>query len=241
MHLNIAICDDNMADCQNLHHFIHTYAINHKLSAQITTFFNGEEFLTVQKTHPFDIVFMDIFLGDNKGTEIIAACHSDSMQTVFTTTSREYAVEAFQLNASHYLVKPIDYEMIADAMNRCLSARGIKHIAFLEVKTNQGMVSIPMHHIIYIEVFNKVCMIHTEKTTLQTYSSLDSIFELLNNSIFMRAQRSFIVNMNYIKSFYFDHIILSNEKEIILSRKTRAELKNQYQRFLFYLARGQVD
>lgn len=53
----------------------------------------------------------------------------------------------------------------------------------------------------------------------------------------MRAQRSFIVNMNFIESFYFDHIVLSTKKEIVLSRNTRSQLKNQYQQFLFRLAR----
>ena len=53
----------------------------------------------------------------------------------------------------------------------------------------------------------------------------------------MKAQRSFIVNMNFIELFYFDHIVLANGKDIVLSRSNRTELKNQYQQFLFRLAR----
>ncbi len=159
------------------------------------------------------------------------------MQTVFTTTSRDYAIEAFSLNASHYLLKPLSQKSIEDAMKRCLSSNNIQHFGHLDIKTNLGMVSIPVEHIIYIEVFNKVCLIHTEKNTFKTYSSLDALFELLNNRIFMRAQRSFIANMNFIESFYFDHIVLSTKKEIVLSRNTRSQLKNQYQQFLFRLAR----
>lgn len=113
----------------------------------------------------------------------------------------------------------------------------IQYFRCLEIKTNQGVVSLPVHQILYIEVFNKVCLVHTKKNTFHTYSSLDSLFELLDSHTFMRAQRSYIVNMNNIESFYFDHIVLSNGKEIMLSRNTRSELKKQYQQFLFRLAR----
>ncbi len=237
MQLNIAICDDNAIDCQRLHDLLQTYAVNHGLLVQPTIFSTGEDFLSAHKQHPFDIVFMDIFLTGIKGTEAIASCHPESPQTVFTTTSREFAIEAFNLNAVHYLLKPVTYEAIGIAMKRCLAANDIRHFQHLDIKTNQGMVSLSVQQIIYIEVFNKVCLIHTNKTTFHTYSSLDSIFELLDTHTFMRAQRSYIVNMNYIESFYYDHIVLSNGKEIMLSRSTRTELKKQYQQFLFCLAR----
>lgn len=237
MQLNIAICDDDATDCQRLHDFLHTYAVNHDLPVRLTTFSDGEDFLSAHNRSPFDIVFMDIFLTGSKGTDIIAACHAESLQTVFTTTSREFAIEAFNLNASHYLLKPITYEAIDAAMKRCLSAKNIRHFECLDIKTRQGTISLPTHQIIYIEVFNKICLVHTEKNTYHTYSSLDSIFELLDTHTFMRAQRSYIVNMNYIESFYFDHIVLSGGKEIMLSRNTRSDQKKQYQQFLFRLAR----
>ncbi len=237
MKLNIAICDDDKDDIQRLHNLLQTYALDQSLLIQLTEFSNGEDFLLAYEQQPFDIVFMDIYLTGMSGTEVIASCNSESLQTVFTTTSREFAIEAFNLNASHYLLKPVTYEAIDDAIKRCLATRDVQHFRCLEIKTNQGLVSLPVHQILYIEVFNKVCLVHTEKNTFHTYSSLDSLFELLDSHTFMRAQRSYIVNMNDIESFYFDHIVLSNGKEIMLSRNTRSELKKQYQQFLFRLAR----
>lgn len=237
MKLNIAICDDDKNDCQKLRDFVQAYALNQDLPIRLTEFSNGEDFLSVHNQEPFDIVFMDIYLTGMNGTDVIASCNSEALQTVFTTTSREFAIEAFNLNASHYLLKPITYEAIDEAMKRCLATKDVQHFRCLEIKTNQGLVSLPVHQILYIEVFNKICLVHTEKNTFHTYSSLDSLFELLDSHTFMRAQRSYIVNMNYIESFYFDHIVLSNGEEIMLSRNTRSELKKQYQQFLFRLAR----
>lgn len=238
MRLKIAICEDNKKDCTILKSMLDTFLNNHDIRAELTLFSSGEDFLTVHSKKPFDIVFMDIYLSGLNGLDAVSSARSQNpVHSVFTTTSHEHAIEAFNLNASHYLIKPLTYEAVTEAMERCLSKIGTYHSSRLDIKTPRGIISVPTENIVYIEVFNKVCMVHTEKNSFQTYSSLDALFEHLNNHTFMRAQRSFIVNMNFIESFYFDHIILSNGKSIVLSRNNRAELKDQYQQFLFRLAR----
>lgn len=238
MNMKIAVCEDNPEDYKILEKMIHAFLEHHNIKAEIASFSCGEDFLTAHTDMHYDIVFMDIYLTGSTGIETAAvACSLSPVQTIFTTTSQEHAIEAFSLNAAHYLVKPLSLEAVADAMERCLLRMGIRYSEHLDIKTSQGMVSIPTDNIVYIEVFNKVCLIHTEKNSFQTYSSLEAIFELLDSNTFLRAQRSFIVNMNFIESFYFDHIVLSNGKDIVLSRNNRTELKDQYQQFLFRLAR----
>lgn len=182
---------------------------------------------------------MDIYLDGINGMEA-AQKISGTVQSrfVFTTATREFAPEAFSLNAAHYLLKPLTMDAVREALRRCLPETAEKSdTKTLEIKTRQGNVPVPMDKITYIEVFNKVCVIHTVERFLQTYTSLDALFQLLDDSLFIRAQRSFIVNMKYIETFFFDHIVLQDGKEIMLSRNKRAELKNQYQQFLFHLAR----
>ena len=238
MNIKIAVCEDNPEDYKNLKAMIHVFLENHNIKADIASFSSGEDFLTSHTDRHYDIVFMDVYLTGSNGVETaVTACSQSPVQTIFTTTSLEHAIDAFNVNATHYLVKPLTSEAVTEAMERCLLRMGIKYSEHLDIKTSRGTVSIPADHIVYIEVFNKVFLIHTEKNSFQTYSSLDAIFELLDSKTFMRAQRSYIVNMNFIESFYFDHIILSDGKDIVLSRNNRTELKDQYQQFLFRLAR----
>ncbi len=181
---------------------------------------------------------MDIYMNGISGIETARdAGLTGQTRFIFTTNSREHALEAFALNAAHYLLKPLTKEAVQEALRRCLPRPGDAESKLLKIKTSLGTVPIPMENILYIEVFNKVCTIHTEKNNFQTYTSLDALFELLDGVSFMKAQRSYIVNMKYIESFYFDHVVLQNGKEIVLSRNSRGELKNQYQQFLFHLAR----
>lgn len=185
---------------------------------------------------------MDIYLGGINGIETARnVSRTGRERLIFTTASREHALEAFALNAVHYLLKPLTKNAVREALRRCLPGHETEHPKLLKIKTRQDTLPIPMDNIVYIEVFNKICTIHTKKSSFQTYTSLDALFELLDESSFIRAQRSFIVNMKYIESFYFDHIILQGGKEIVLSRSSRAELKNQYRQFLFHLAgRGAI-
>lgn len=181
---------------------------------------------------------MDIYLGGINGVETARdISRTGRGRFIFTTASREYALEAFALNAAHYLLKPLTKNAVREALGRCLPRHEDEHPKLLEIKTRQGIVPIPMDNIVYIEVLNKICTVHTEKNSFQTYISLDALSELLDSTSFIRAQRSFIVNMKYIESFYFDHIVMHGGKEIVLSRSSRTELKNQYQQFLFHLAR----
>jgi two-component system response regulator LytT len=236
--MKIAVCEDDQEDSRFLTSMICDFLSAHAIEAQIKLYSRGEDFIAAHAQEHYDIVFMDIYLSGISGLDAAAIADSQvPVQTIFTTASKEHAIEAFSLNAAHYLTKPLEAKDVAQALERCLSKLSIRYSEILEIKTSRGMVSVPINNILYIEVFNKVCYIHTHKSSLRTYSSLDAIFELINSDTFIRAQRSFLVNMNYIESFYFDRIILSDGKNVVLSRANRARLKDQYQQFLFRLAR----
>ncbi len=121
-------------------------------------------------------------------------------------------------------------------MERCLERLGKSSGKSLLVKTDRGTIPVPMEQIKYIEVCDKLCTIHTEKSCFQTHTSLDALFEQLDDS-FLRAQRSYVVNMSFIETVSADWLMLRDGAKITLSRNKRAELKEQYQKFLFDLAR----
>ncbi|MEG0376844.1 MAG: LytTR family DNA-binding domain-containing protein [Eubacterium sp.] len=234
--MQIALCDDEKSALQFLKKTIEDYCKQKNLTTQIDCFSCGEDFLKTEKH--YDIVFMDIYLPGINGIETIKEIFiTTHPQVVFTTTSTDHAVEAFNLSAIHYLVKPFTQKSVEEALNRYWDRMNTQEEDILIVKSGPGFTSIPTSTIIYIEVFNKISTIHTTKNNIQTYTSLDALFEQLDPNCFMKAQRSFIVNMQSIEVFFSDHIVLQNTIEISLSRNNRAALKEQYQNFLFNLAR----
>lgn len=239
MQLNIAICEDEAQDRELLTCLLQTVLTKKNLNARIDSFACGEDFLAAHEQSPYDIAFMDIYLRGINGTDTVRRALSHRRcRFIFTTVSSEHALEAFALEAAHYLLKPLTEEAVREALERCLPAySSIEETHFLELKTNQGNVSIPVDNIVYIEAMNKICVVHTKKNEFRSYISLNALYELLDDALFLYAQRSYVVNMQFIDAFHFDHIILSNGLQIVLSRNNRSELKKQYERFLFRLAR----
>ncbi len=241
MLLHIAVCDDDENDLNSLLSHLSAVCADLELLTQIDSFTSGEHFLSACIAKNYDIVFMDIYLNDINGIDAVRDVQINWPQTshyVFTTISSEHAIEAFNLNAAHYLVKPLKREKIREAVERCISFYPAKNKRSLEIKTGRKQISIPMEDITYIEVTNTRCAVHTQDRSFQTYTSLNALFTLLDEDLFLRVQKSFVVNMAFIDSFFYDHIVLKDGTEISISRNKRTELKKQYQDFLFRFVRG---
>lgn len=244
MQLHIAVCEDEENDTDILISLLAGICDELGIVPEIDTFTSGRDFLEAAHEGDYDIAFIDIYLDDINGIDTVRNARTqnpDSCQFVFTTISREHAIDAFNLNASHYLVKPLTKDKVKESVERCLlSHRHMNmNVKMLEIKTGRKRIPLPMDSIIYIEVTNTLCTIHTEQGDYQTYISLNALFESLDKSRFIRAQKSFVVNMEFIDSFFYDHLILKEGTEISLSRNSSPKLKKQYQDFLFRYVRRQ--
>lgn len=236
--MQIALCDDDENLLKTLEIYIDAYSKARGICIQCDRFTNAEDLLN--SSHSYQIIIMDIYLGSLNGIDAIRLHRqSNNCPVVFISCSREHAVEAFGVNATHYLVKPLTEEAVATALDRCLEQLDIRQTSenFLELKTNYQIIFVPENDITYIEVFNKVCVVHTREKEFRTYTPLNVLYDALDREQFMKPQRSFIVNMNYIDAFLSDHLTLLNGQSITLSRGNCAKLKAQYQQYLFHLAR----
>lgn len=234
--MRIALCDDDCAILAFLSQRIQDYCDREHLAVELDCFSGGEELLA--SPHSYEIIFMDIYMAGMTGMEAARALASGkSCQIIFITTSREHAVEAFSLNAIHYLLKPLTTEGVEEALKRGLSHLREKPAKVIELKNGQGTVPVPLSGIVYVEVIDKISNVYTQRGVIRVYTPLDAICEQLDDS-FLRVQRSFAVNMHFVESFLFDRVVLRGGVEITLSRSNRAALKTSYQQFLFQLARG---
>jgi len=156
------------------------------------------------------------------------------------TSSRDYAIEGFELKARHYIIKPISEEKIVEALNRCL-AMLTEDCKAIKIPVGKLERAIRLKDIIYVEVFNKVSVIHTANEEIKTYLPLTQLESVLGGSPFLRCHRCSIVNMNCVEDFTTTDFIMKNGDRVGIPRSNSVAVRQQYLDFVFSKVRGDIS
>lgn len=225
---NIAICEDEPYMLEELQRKVEKYTIFKQLSASIRTCTSGEELL--KERDSFDIILLDMMLPGMNGLEA-AKQISPKIPIIFITSYREYAVEAFDFNTVHYLIKPVTEERLFLALNRAVNQTRQKDDQALIFMKNGKTQVIYIRDILYCEVFNHQICIHTALDTYEYSGTLDMLEEKLDGRFF-RCHRSFVVNMSCIAGQEKGAAVLTNGERILISRRRQPEFMQKLLNFL---------
>jgi len=205
----------------------------------------------INDLHP-DLLFLDIQMPDIDGFSVLKELKQFPL-IIFTTAFHQYAVEAFELNAVDYLLKPFDKERFAVAVQKALLQKSTpsfiqkqiddiqrtlgelirverKFTSRILVKNKEIYSFLPVKDILWFEAFNDYVKIHTTEKFHLKNISLNELEAKLNPDQFVRIHRSSMVNIAYIKELkpYFNgeyHIFLTNGEKLKLSRSYKAKLR----------------
>lgn len=224
----VAICEDERYILEELRRKVEKYINRKSLDASIKTFTSGEELLKAKKK--FDIILLDLMLPGIDGLEVARqiSCRS---RIIFVTSYREYAVEAFDANAVHYLVKPVTEERLFSALDRAVNqTEQMDNQALTLIKSGKTQV-IFIRDILYCEVFNHQVRIHTVHGTYDYFGTLDMLETKLDERFF-RCHRSFVVNMSCVAGQEKGVAILTNGERIFISRRKQTDFIQRLLNFL---------
>jgi DNA-binding LytR/AlgR family response regulator len=198
------------------------------LRASLETGREGYHFLI--SNPDIDILLLDINMPEMSGIELIKSI-PEIPETIFITTEGSHAVEAFELRALDYLVKPASFERFARSIYRACeaierkknqhSAPGMQKEIF--VKANSRYHKVAFDEILYVEALADYVLIHTPATRHVVYSTMKAIEEKLSGSTFMRIHRSFIVNRDKIQQIDGGNLVI-NGKQIPISKTYHDQL-----------------
>lgn len=194
-----------------------------------------------------DIVFLDVQMPKLTGLELLELVDGNP-HIIFTTAYDEYAINAFDLNAVDYLLKPFSKERFDNAIDKVFEkienskipnsvtqlnthlSEG-KKLDKIVVKSNGNIHVIPLNEVFFIESEDDYVMIHSAKGKHLKHQTMKFYEEQLNSSSFIRIHRSYIVNLSeinkiekYGKETY--QVILKNGTGLKVSRSRYQELKN---------------
>lgn len=235
--MKIAICDDLESDRQTLIHMIKKYCKDYNLELELYAYENGHKLLSDFTLGKFKLIFLDIYMNDKNnitgieiGKEI--RLHDKEVIIIFMTTSKDHALDAFEVDAMQYLVKPVSYEKLHNIFNKCQRLFA-DNMRFIEVPSSGLSVKIFLKDIYYIEVYNKVSLIHTNTEIVKTYTSLSKLWELVGSTPFLKCHRSYIVNMLYIDDILDTDFRLKNGDTVPIRKEEAYSIKQTYSDYFF--------
>lgn len=220
--LTIAICDDNNFICSEIEKIILEYEKSNYIKFNIDIFYVGESLINFIKTeHSFDLIFLDIELGTTTGIEVgtkIRVEFDDHIsKIVFITSKNGYEGQLFDIQPLNFIKKPVDQQKLQKCIDLSIKLLDRENKTF-EYKKDYDIVKVKIKDILYFEkVGRKIKIVTTfgEDFFNETISSIKS--RLPQN--FIESHASFLVDFNKIIKLKNDYIIMTDSKEVPISRR----------------------
>ena len=218
-----------------------TYVGEHPALELVGSSRDAFEALELLRTAPVELMFLDIQMPKLTGLEFLRSLPSPP-RVIFTTAYSEHAVDAFELAAADYLLKPISRERFLRAVGRVLesapaapspaiSTEGGATSRVAEaifVRVDQQLIRLELDQILAVEAYENYVKFHTPQRTYLTKRTLSEIEELLPAERFVRVHRSFIVSLAHISRIE-GNLLSVGGREIPVSRTLRGVLLNRLQ------------
>ncbi len=219
MPIAIAICEDEARVREEIAGMIQS----HSSSCGLDSYETADAL--IQSGKDYDIYLLDIQMSGMSGMELAAKIRSErnSLEPViiFITALREYMQDAFDVQAYHFLTKPIDADKFLSVLDKAVAESMRRNRRdHITVKVSGIAHNVPLDDIMFVESKGKKVAIRTSDSMLECYGQIGEIAaKLEGNPGFFRCHRCYIVNMEYITSFSSNAISLASGQEVYIARE----------------------
>lgn len=238
--MRIAIADDLPEDSRKLRENIYKWAEETQtvLASSPVIFESGEALLDSLDKTSFDVIFLDIYMGELNGMETARLIRkkNKNCRLIFTTLTPEFAVESYDVDSSYYLLKPCSYEKLSAALNRCSSS----FEPFITVSESGINERLYLCDIAYTEYTNRRVTIHMKNGATRSVSMRQSDLAdaLLKYPHFCDCMKGILVNFEMVDHLQKDRFLLKDGTYIPISRLKYPGVREQFLEYSYANIRG---
>ena len=203
-----------------------------------------EEALEKMLLHEIDLIFLDIHLTSESGLTLANKINQlkNPPMIIFATAYDEYAIKAFELNATDYVLKPFELPRIQDAVQKAWVSYQKEHIHLqknkpeslktIPIQMDERIYIVKIDDIIAVAVENGITTIYTIEKDYITNEPLNAYEEKVKGHAFLRVHRSYLLNVKEILEIqpWFNHtflVTMSNQAKIPVSRHYMKQFKEE--------------
>ena len=235
--IRIAICDDEKKYLDESAMLLSEYATARNIRFSVEQFDTPSDFLDkLDKGEGYDIYLLDIYMPGLTGVSIATELRrrNDESPVIFLTSSRDHAVEAFGVGATHYLLKPYTKDDFFAAMDKAMHSTLQDKPKTVLMKTVNGYHNISISKIIYCESANHnqtICFVDEQPASVRI--SQAELWEKLSPfGQFYLCGKTYIINLEQIEKILSDTVEMTTGKCLAVPRRILPALKNAYMDYL---------
>lgn len=237
--IKLAICDDEVSVLNEMRVLIDKYRVERNQEIKYAAFHSPLELLAeMEKGMDVDVIFLDIIMPGGNGIDVAKEIreHDKNVKIIFLTSSAEYAVQSYTVNAYFYQMKPMWEESFFRLMDSAISECEKEKQNCLILKCKNGITRINLEKLKYCEVMGRTLQFYMEDgQVFERLGSLEEIHcQLEQYHNFLRPHRSFLVNMEFIQNISCKTITMSDLVEIPIPHGKYSEVKEQYLEYVFH-------
>ena len=203
----------------------------------------GKAGIDAIEKHQPDLVFLDIEMPHINGFDVLTATKNYKYKVIFTTAYNQFAIKAFKFSAIDYLLKPIDFEELKEAVNKISSSEN--HTTFEEnlqklmsqlQKPKEKRIALPVNNSLQFFDFDEIIRIESEsnyshiflidKRKITLTKTLKEVEEKFLGQDFFRVHQSHLINLNHIDKIYKGenaYLVMKDQTQISISRHRKDE------------------
>lgn len=239
--IRIAICDDNISDLSNMVSIVNDYIVAQKnnLKIEYVAYQNAVDLIAAMEGgQRFDVLLLDILMPLVNGMEAAKEIrqYNQDVKIIFSTSSPEFAVESYSVDAFYYAIKPIWKEKLFLLLDKIIAEIKIAEGASFLIKSKAGLTRIYLNRLEYIEVIGRTIFYHIiDGSVIEAAGSMAEVNDLLlNYPNFVKPHRSYIINMDFIDTLNSREILMTSRSTVPMARANYQAVKSAYISYAFH-------
>ena len=231
--IKVALCDDDISTLNGMREFLDRYCRERDREIVHTAFYSPLELLTeIERGVRFDILFLDILMPGQNGIDTAAEIrgYDGNIKIIFLTSSAEFAVQSYAVEAYFYQLKPLRWENFSRVMDSVLEKCAHEKESSLILRCKGQIARIELGQLEFCEVLHRTLLFHLASgKVLESTGSLDELDRKLSPyDCFLRIHRSYIVNLDYVQSISRRAVTMTCLTEIPIPKGKYNEIKESF-------------
>ncbi len=231
----IAICDDEPIILNDIMLKVEEIIDEYGYIGEFYSFNNGEELLKNLENNlvSFDIYILDISMKHINGIEVARRIRDFDKNAIiiFLTSHQEWMPEAFDVQAFHYLLKPINEVKLEAVFKKIVNYFTDRKVLYY-FKQGKKLHSIPYKNIYYFESDKRKIKIVTDNDAYYYYDTISNVQKIVGEELFTRTHVAYFVNMDYVRKFDGKDVTLENGMSIPVSKKYIEDFNKNFMNYL---------